>query len=152
MYTEFPLKALLRKADFSGRISTWSVELSQYNIDYQPRTAIKGQVLADFVAEFTPSEAESPTVREYEPGPRGDNQNTGSWHLFVDGSACNKGSGAGIVLFAPEHLMLEQSVRLGFSATNNVAEYEALLIGLKSARTLGAKKLKVFCDSQLVVN
>ncbi|KAH7840820.1 hypothetical protein Vadar_022005 [Vaccinium darrowii] len=48
--------------------------------------------------------------------------------------------------------MLEQSVRLGFSATNNMAEYEALLIGLKSARTLGAKKLKVFCDSQLVVN
>ncbi|TNV98812.1 hypothetical protein C5H24_12470, partial [Xylella fastidiosa] len=87
VYTEFPIKALLRKADFSGRISTWSVELSQYDIDFQPRTAIKGQVLADFVAEFTPTEAESPTVREYEPSPQGDDQNTGSWHLFVDGSA-----------------------------------------------------------------
>ncbi|KAH7839444.1 hypothetical protein Vadar_004274 [Vaccinium darrowii] len=63
---------------FSGRISTWSVELSQYDIDFQPRTAIKGQELADFVVEFTPSEVESPTVREYEPSPQGDDQNAGS--------------------------------------------------------------------------
>lgn len=52
VYTEIPLKALLQKADFSGRISIWSVELSQYEIDYQLQTAVKGQVLADFVAEF----------------------------------------------------------------------------------------------------
>lgn len=52
MYTEILLKALLKKADFSERISIWSVELSHYEIDYQPRIVVKGQVLADFVAEF----------------------------------------------------------------------------------------------------
>jgi ribonuclease HI len=61
--------------------------------------------------------------------------------LFVDGSACNKGSGAGVVLFSPEGLVLEQALRLGFSATNNVAEYEALLAGLRNALDLKVSKL-----------
>lgn len=52
--TEYPLKALLRKADFSGRISRWAVELGQYDINYQPRTTIKAQVLANFIVDFTP--------------------------------------------------------------------------------------------------
>lgn len=60
VFIEYPLKALLRKAYFSGRILTWSVELSQYEIDYQPQTAIKGQVLGDFIAEFSPTVAPPP--------------------------------------------------------------------------------------------
>lgn len=64
VYTKFPLKALLRKADFLRRITTWSVELSQHEIDYQPRTVIKGQVLADFIAEFKPSALPLPPLRE----------------------------------------------------------------------------------------
>jgi ribonuclease HI len=159
VYTEFPLKSLLRKADFSGRISTWSVELSQYDIDFQPRTAVKGQVLANFVAEFSPTMApppptkkgevaELPTKESKEPA----EQNPREWKLFVDGSACNTGSGVGIVLFPPNGIMIELSVRLGFSASNNVAEYEALLLGLKSAKTLKAERIRVHCDSQLVVH
>ncbi|KAH7844703.1 hypothetical protein Vadar_030763 [Vaccinium darrowii] len=74
------------------------------------------------------------------------------WRLYVDGSACNKGSEAGVVLFSPEGLVLEQAQRLGFSATNNVAEYEALLAGLRSAMEFKVSKLKIFYDSQLVVN
>ncbi|KAG5562386.1 hypothetical protein RHGRI_005203 [Rhododendron griersonianum] len=159
VYTEFPLRSLLRKADFSGRISTWSVELSQYDIDYQPRTAIKGQVLADFVAEFSPTVAPQPPTRQerkVEPSRRKGKapaeQDALEWKLFVDGSACNTGSGIGIVLFPPGGVMIEQSVRLGFSASNNVAEYEALLVGLNSAKTLKVKRIRVYCDSQLVVN
>jgi hypothetical protein len=52
--TEYPLKAVLRKADLSNRLCKWSLELANFDIRYQPRTAIKGQVLADFVAEFSP--------------------------------------------------------------------------------------------------
>uniref|UniRef100_A0A2N9IWS2 Integrase catalytic domain-containing protein n=1 Tax=Fagus sylvatica TaxID=28930 RepID=A0A2N9IWS2_FAGSY len=63
-----------------------------------------------------------------------------------------KGAGAGAMLVSPEGLILEQAVRLGFLASNNEAEYEALLIGLRSAIRLGADRLQVFCDSQLVVN
>ena len=176
VYTEFPVKSLLRKADFSGRIATWAVELSQYEIEYQPRTAIKGQVLADFVAEFTPGALPPPpglvkeagvksqliaTVTEQSeqlPAEQGGAslgppvKDPEEWQLYVDGSACNKGSGVGVVLIAPDGVALELSIRLGFHATNNVAEYEAFLAGLRSARTLKVAKLRVHCDSRLVVN
>ena len=49
---EHPFKSLFRKADFSRRISRWAVELGQYDIQHQPRTVIKAQVLADFIVEF----------------------------------------------------------------------------------------------------
>lgn len=54
--TSHPLKAVLRKADFLGRLSKWSVELERFDIQFQPRTAIKGQILADFINEFTGEE------------------------------------------------------------------------------------------------
>ena len=56
------------------------------------------------------------------------------------------------MLVSPKGLVLEQAVRLNFSASNNEAEYEALMIGLKTTRKLGASHLQVFCDSQLVAN
>jgi ribonuclease HI len=77
---------------------------------------------------------------------------TGRWELFVDGASNSKGSGVGIVLVSPEGLVLKQVVWLKFLASNNEAEYEALMIGLRSARRLSASHLQVFCDSQLVAN
>ena len=70
----------------------------------------------------------------------------------MDKASNSKGSRAGIVLVSPEGLVLEQAVRLKFSASNNEAEYEALMIGFRTARKLGASHLQVFCDSQLVAN
>ena len=75
-----------------------------------------------------------------------------AWILFVDGSSNELGSGAGIVLTNPNGLKLEQSVRFGFQASNNEAEYEALLAGLRLARAAGADRLMARSDSQLVVN
>jgi ribonuclease HI len=72
--------------------------------------------------------------------------------LFVDGVSNSKGSRVEIVLVSPEGLVLEQAVWLKFSASNNEAEYETLMIGLRSRRRLGASHLQVFCDSQLVAN
>uniref|UniRef100_A0A2N9GMT9 Uncharacterized protein n=1 Tax=Fagus sylvatica TaxID=28930 RepID=A0A2N9GMT9_FAGSY len=136
-------------SDFSGRITRWGVHLGSLGVEYKPRTSIKGQVLADFVAEFQGKEAS--TESNYTPSPCviGDSS---EWKLFVDGASNMKGAGAGAVLVSPEGLILEQAVRLGFLASNNEAEYEALLIGLRSALRLGADRLQVFCDSQLVVN
>ena len=123
--------------------------LGSLGVEYKPRAAIKGQVLAEFLAEFQydpnnpsltiPAEAQLGLV-------------TGKWELFVDGALNSKGSGAGVVLVSPKGLILEQAVRLKFSASNNKAEYEALLIGLKIEKRLGACHLQVFCDSQLVAN
>jgi ribonuclease HI len=147
--TDLPLKMLLHSSDFSGRVTRWGVHLGSLDVEYKPQTSIKGQVLADFVAEFQGkggnSEPTNIPSTHAEEGPLG-------WKLFVDGASNIKGAGAGAVLVSPEGLILEQAVRLGFLASNNEAEYEALLIGLKSAIRLGADHLQVFCDSQLVVN
>ena len=70
----------------------------------------------------------------------------------MNGASNVKESGARAVLISPDGLILEQAVRLGFLASNNEAEYKAMLIDFKSAIRLGADRLQVFCDSQLVVN
>uniref|UniRef100_A0A2N9HKP3 Uncharacterized protein n=1 Tax=Fagus sylvatica TaxID=28930 RepID=A0A2N9HKP3_FAGSY len=117
--------------------------------EYKPRTAIKGQVLAEFLAEFQ-YDPSNPTL--FNPAQTHFNSDEVEWKLFVDGASNSKGSGAGIVLISPEGLVLEQAVRLKFSASNNEAEYEAMLIGLRTAKKLGAGNLQIFCDSQLVAN
>ena len=118
------------------------------------RTSIKGQVLANLVAEFT----EIPTKE------RGEEENTDgksvgvifvqkplSWKVYVDGAANYKGSGVGLVLTSPEGITIEKSLRLGFSATNNKTEYEALSVGMTMVQKLGGKAVEFFFDSKLVV-
>ncbi len=75
-----------------------------------------------------------------------------TWTLHVDGSSNSGGSGAGLILTSPEGVVAEQALRLEFPASNNMAEYEALVAGLKLAKELGVEDLKAFSDSQLVVN
>jgi ribonuclease HI len=145
--TEQPLKAVLRSADFSGRISKWGAQLGAYDINYRPRTSVKGQVLADFIAEFTPAEMGPMWVNHVSSV-----QHMEGWKLYIDGASNSRGSGLGVVLTAPQGQMMELAIRLGFPASNNVAEYEALLHGLRCAITLQADPLIVYCDSQLVVN
>jgi ribonuclease HI len=147
--SDLPLKMLLQRSDFSGRITKWGVYLGSLGVEYQPRAAIKGQVLAEFLAEFQ-CDPNSPSLTMPVEAQLG--LAAGKWELFVDGASNSKGSGAGVVLVSPEGLILEQAVRLKFSASNNEAEYEALLIGLRTAERLGACHLQVFCDSQLVAN
>ena len=105
--------------------------------------------MANFIAEFQ----QDPSALALSiPSETQFNSGSGKWELFVDGASNCKGSGAGIVLVSLEGLVLEQAVRLSFLASNNEAEYEALVVGLKSARRLDAEHLQVFCDSQLVAN
>ncbi|XP_038690528.1 uncharacterized protein LOC119989207 [Tripterygium wilfordii] len=146
--TNFPLRSILHRPELSGRIIKWAVELSEYDITYQPRTAIKSQVLADFVVDFAPStqlEADKELLCMVDQAPK-------VWTLYVDGSSNVRGSGLGIVLISPEGSVIQRAVRCGFHATNNEAEYEALIIGLKLAKELGVTSLKVYSDSQLIVN
>jgi hypothetical protein len=80
--TEHPLKAILRSADFSGWISKWGAQLGAYNIKYQPRTSIKGQVLADFIAKFTPVEIGPLMVNHVS-----SIQHMEGWKLYIDGAS-----------------------------------------------------------------
>jgi ribonuclease HI len=147
--SDLPLKMLLQRSDFTGRITRWGVYLGSLGVEYKPRTAIKGQVLAEFLAEF---QHDPSNLTLFSPAQTQFNSDEVEWKLFVDGASNSKGSGAGIALISPEGLVLEQAVRLKFSASNNEAEYEAMLIGLRTARKLGAGNLQIFCDSQLVAN
>ncbi|XP_028109243.1 uncharacterized protein LOC114307953 [Camellia sinensis] len=75
-----------------------------------------------------------------------------SFLLFVDESSNRQGAGARVVLVSPDGRMLEQSIHLGFKASNNEAEYEALIAGSKLAAAMEADEVVVFCDFQLIVN
>ena len=117
---------------------------------YRPRTAIKGQALADFLVEFTyPKETEQAEPISLPPNLQ---TTIPTWVLYIDGSSNNQGNGAGIILTTPEGIQLEYALKFGFKASNNEAEYEALLVGLQLATTMGADQIRVYSDSQLVVN
>ena len=73
------------------------------------------------------------------------------WKVYVDGTANQMGSGVGLVLVSPEQITIEKALRLGFSATNNEAEYEALLEGMSMIQRIGGKAVKMFSDSRLIV-
>ncbi|XP_057432567.1 uncharacterized protein LOC130725345 [Lotus japonicus] len=127
---------VLQKPDLSGRLVSWSVELSEYDIQYEPRGQVTIQSLIDFVAKLTPTEGE---------------KTKGEWVLSVDGSSNDTGSGAGITIESPDKMVIEQSLKFEFKASNNQSEYEALITGLRLAIELGVQKLFIKGDSQLVV-
>ncbi|GLT26829.1 hypothetical protein SLA2020_018710 [Shorea laevis] len=75
-----------------------------------------------------------------------------SWILYVGGASSNKGSGAGAILIGPDGYRSEHALKFNFDATNNMAEYEALLLGLQLALELKVTAIQTYSDSQLVVN
>ena len=103
---------------------------------------MKGQVLADFVAEFSPRNKRE-MVCQVESRP---------WRVFVDGASSAIGAGARIVIITQEGIWLEHSFRLGFRASNNEAEHDALLAGLRTILDVGAWDVEIYLDLQLVVS
>ena len=152
--TQLPLKSVLKSTDYTGRVAKWGTILGAFDIKYMSRTSIKGQVLADLVAEFVkcPNEVEmgSEALVERLVGVASI-QGLPLWELYVDGAANQRGLGVGLVLVSPEKITIEKSLKLNFSATNNEAEYEVLLRGMVMVQKKGEKAVRVFSDSKLVV-
>ena len=123
-----------------GRIAKWAIMLLPFNITYKPQRAIKSQVLADFVAEWT--EAELP--KEY--------GTYSNWIMHFDGSKMLAGLGAGIVLTSPTGDMVQYVLQILYTDPNNAAEYEALLHGLRMAVSMGIQRLEVRGDSNLAIS
>jgi len=136
--TDLPIQKVLQKLNVAGRIVRWAVEFSEFDIVYEPRGSIKGQVYADFVAELSPGGV----PQEVELGSQ--------WMLSVDGSSNQQGSGVEIVLEGPNGVLIEQALRFAFKASNNQAEYEALIAGMLLAKEIGVQSLLAKSDSQLV--
>ena len=117
---EYPLQAILQKADLSGRMVKWTIELGEHDIRILPKNVTKGQVVADFIVEFTHKdelkqnrkEVNGLDIREI-------------WQLYVDSASNSRGSDAGMVFITPKGAMMVRAVTLGFAASNNEAEYEA---------------------------
>jgi ribonuclease HI len=138
--SSFPLGEIIWNPDATGRIAKWSVELMGETLAYAPRKAIKSQILADFVAEWTDTQLPPPQLQAE------------CWTLYFDGSVMKTGAGAGLLFVSPLGEHMRYAVRLHFPASNNMAEYEALLCGLKIAIETGVKRLDVRGDSQLVID
>ncbi|XP_074312554.1 uncharacterized protein LOC141648035 [Silene latifolia] len=139
----------MRKPELLGRMDEWYVHLSGYDLKFEPRTAIKSQALADFVSDFSTTlqpQANKDVLTLSED--KGDQR----WVLYVDGASKMWGTGVGLVLRSPEGEQIVQAVRCEFKATNNEAEYEALILGLHLALDLRVTHIEVYSDSQLIGN
>jgi hypothetical protein len=125
-----PLKDIMRNGEATGRIGKWAMELNEFTIDYVHRSSIQSQALADFIADWTPGAHEEGTSKDVE-----------AWTVFCDGSSGAFGAGAATIFMAPLKVKTCYAVKLDFSCTNNVAEYEALLLGLRKLRAMGIRRI-----------
>jgi hypothetical protein len=138
--SSFPLGEIIRNADAAGSVAKWSVELMGETLAYAPCKAIKSQILADFVAEWTDTQLLPPQIQAE------------CWTLYFDGSVMNTGAGAGLHFISPLGEHMRYAVRLHFPVSNNMVEYDAVLCVLKIAIEIGIKRLDVRGDSQLVID
>ncbi|GJR78642.1 reverse transcriptase domain-containing protein [Tanacetum coccineum] len=111
----------------------------------KPRISVKGQVLADFIVERPEEEDPGVSTKVEEPL-------SAQWTLFTDGSSCVDGCGVGVILTNPEGTEFTYALRFQFKTTNNEAEYEALIAGLRITKKMGVQNLQVNVDSKLVAN
>jgi hypothetical protein len=137
--TDFPLADILHNRDATRRISKWAVELGALEFNFKPKTTIKSQVLVDFLAEWRENQIPAPhNVPEH-------------WVMCFDGSLKLDGGGMGVLFISPKGEQLKYVFQILFKVSNNEAEYEALLHGLRLAVSLGIKRLLVYGDSLLIV-
>jgi ribonuclease HI len=139
MITNFLLADILHNQDATGRISKWAVELRALSIDFKLHTAIKSQALVDFMAEWRENQIPTPADKPEH------------WTMYFDGSLKLDGGGAGVLFISPRGKQLKHVFQILWEVSNNEAEYEALLHGLRLAISLGIKRLLVYGNSLLVV-
>jgi ribonuclease HI len=137
------LGKLFRNPEVSVRIAKWAAELSGYHITFEPRTSIKSQVLADFIIDWT-----RPTRQQEQPSEK-------VWTIHCDGAWCHVGAGATAIITSPTGVKHKYATRLSFAlesdkCTNNIAEYEAVILGLRKLKALGVTTCIVKTDSKVI--
>jgi hypothetical protein len=134
-----PLKDIIRNREAKGRIGKWAAELNEFTIDFVHRSSIQSHVLADFIADWTPGAQEEGSITDTE-----------AWIVFCDGSWGTFGAGATAILISPSKIKTCYAARLEFNCTNNIAEYEALLLGLRNLKAMGIRRVIFKSDSQVI--
>ncbi|GJY88321.1 reverse transcriptase domain-containing protein [Tanacetum coccineum] len=117
-----------------GRLLKLRFELEEHDIQYRPRTSVNGQILADFIVKLPEDDTLDTPMEDREELPD-------PLVLFTDGSSCIDGSRAGLIITNPKGMEFTYALRFRFNATNNEAEYEALIAGLRIARQMGVQNL-----------
>jgi ribonuclease HI len=138
--SSFPLGEIIQCREASGRIAKWVLEIMGETISFAPRKAIKSQVLVDFMAEWVDTQLPTALIQ------------LELWTMYFDGSLMKTGADAGLLFISPLRKHLRYVLHLHFPASNNVAEYEALVNGLRIAIKLGVRRLDARGDSQLVID
>jgi hypothetical protein len=134
-----PLASIVNNPDATGRVSLWGITLGPWEITYQRQSAIKSQVLPDFIVEST--EAQLPELTDM----------SNTWTIYVDGSKRISGAGAGVILVSPQVDKMGYVIRMRFAnPSNNEAEYEAVLHGMRMAKACGATRIKIHSDLNLI--
>jgi ribonuclease HI len=134
-----PLKDIMRNREATGRIGKWATKLNEFTFDYVHRSSIQSQALADFIADWTQGAQGEEAIKDAE-----------AWTVFCDGSWGTFGAGAAAVLVVPSKVKTCYAARLDFSCTNNIAEYEALLLGLRKLKAMGIRRAVIKTDSQVI--
>jgi ribonuclease HI len=138
--SSFPLGEIIQCREASGRIAKWAVELMGETISFAPRKAIKSHALADFLAEWVNTQLPTASIQPE------------LWTMYFDGSLMKTGAGAGLLFISPLRKHVRYVLRLHFPTSNNVAEYAALVNGLRIAVELGVRRLDARGDSRLVID
>jgi ribonuclease HI len=132
------IKHMLSAPVLKGRLGKWMFALSEFDIRYQPVKAVKGQALANLIAERINTNVATISVC--------------AWAMYFDGSACEDGCGVGILLVSPRGVTYSFSIGLSAPCTNNLAEYEAVCRGIELLLKAGVEAVEVFWDSKLVIS
>jgi ribonuclease HI len=133
------VSSILNNPDATGRVSFWGITLGPWEIMYQRQSAIKSQVLLDFIAEWT--KAQMPELPNL----------SNCWTIYVDGSKRVSGAGVGVVLVSPQGDKMRYVLRMRFvNPSNNEAEYESVLHDMRMAKACGATSIKIHGDSNLI--
>ena len=132
------IKHMLSAPVLKGRLGKWMFALSEFDIRYQPAKAVKGQALADLVADRISTDIAAVFIR--------------AWAMFFDGSACDDGCGVGILLVSPRGATYSFSIRMTAPCTNNLVEYEAVRKGMELLLEAGVEAVEIFGDSKLVIS
>nr|GEV69179.1 reverse transcriptase domain-containing protein [Tanacetum cinerariifolium] len=143
--TDQPIKHMLSNPEVTGSLLKWRFELEEHDIQYRPRTSVKGQILTDFTMERPEDDSPDTSIKDKEELPD-------PWILFTDESSCIDGSEGGLIITNPEGIEFTYALRFRFDATNNEAVNEALIAGLRIAKQMGVKNLQANIDSRLVAN
>ncbi|KAG9458357.1 hypothetical protein H6P81_002865 [Aristolochia fimbriata] len=143
-----PLKFIMSRPMLSGRLAKWALLLSEFEINFIPRKAIKGQGLANFLADH-------PIPVEWEVNESLPDEEVfyievlPPWRMYFDGAARKTGAGTGVLFMSPNNDLMLYSFILSHCCTNNEAEFQAIILGQGMAIEMGLSQLEIFGDSAL---